>query len=291
MATRTALRRLFILLLAIHGVGSLGHAQVRHRFLAIDNHRNHLLLVDQFDPAKSWMVGIPPGSRDLESLDGGKILVSHASGAAEYALASGRRLGWAVDRYNQVNSAQRLASGNTLLGANTPAGIALYEVDREGKEVGRLLLAGLKDLRLLRRLANGNTLLTVSDPCRAVEVDPRGKVVWQAALPGKGYEAVRLANGNTLVSTGGEASVVELDPAGRTVFTAGGKRAHPGLGLDWASGFDRLANGNVLLANWLGHGKLGTGPHLAEFDAQNRLVWKWEDHQQAGTITNVLLLE
>ena len=132
--------------------------------------------------------------------------------------------------------------------------------------------------------------MTVSDPCRAIEVNPAGKIVWQAPLPGKGYEAIRLPEGNTLVSTGGDARVIELSPDGRIVFAAGGKQAHPTLGLDWLSGFDRLQNGNIVVANWLGHGKVGAGPHLVEFDRNNRVVWKWEDHQQAATVTNVLVL-
>ena len=69
------------------------------------------------------------------------------------------------------------------------------------------------------------------------------------------------------------------------------KQAHPQLGLDWFSGFQLLPDGHVLAANWLGHGKQGTGPHLVEFDRGNRVVWKWEDHQQAATITNVLVLD
>jgi outer membrane protein assembly factor BamB len=264
---------------------------VRHRFLAVDNGKNRLLYVDEHDPAKSWAVGIPPGSRDLQRLDQGRVLVSHGNGAAEYDLATGRKLAWAVERYSQVNGAQRLASGNTLLGANSSAGIVLYEVDREGKEVAQTLLPKLKDLRLLRRLDNGNILLTVSDPCRVIEVGPQGKIVWQAALPGKGYKAIRLANGNTLVSTGGEATVIELNPAGQAVRTVGGKKDHPALGLDWSSGFDLLPDGNILMANWLGHGKQGTGAHLVEFDRNNRVVWKWDNHQQAATITNVLVLD
>ncbi len=266
-------------------------AQTKHRLLAIDNNRNRLLCLDERNPGKNWAVNIPPGSRDLQLLDGGRILVSHGNGAAEYDLATGRRLSWAVDRYTQVNTAQRLANGNTLLGANPGAGIALYELDREGKEVGKRLLNGLKDLRLLRPTDNGKLLMTVSDPCRAIEVDPQGTIVWQAPLPDKGYKAIRLPNGNTMASTGGDATIIEFDRSGRTVFAAGGKKAHPALGLDWFSGFDLLPNGNIVVVNWLGHGKLGQGPHLVEFDRNNRLVWKWDDHQQAAAVTNVLVLE
>jgi hypothetical protein len=267
------------------------HADTKHRFLCIDNARNHLLCVDQHEPAKSWCVSILPGSRDLQLLDGNRVLVSHGNGAAEYDLGTGQRLDGAVDRYAQVSSAQRLADGRTMLGANTMPGVVIYELDRHGRELGQRVLQGLKDLRLLRVIDNGNILLTVSAPCRAIEVDPHGHIVWQAGLPDKGYKAVRLPNGNTLASTGGAVTVVELNPAGEQVRAVGGKQHHPQLGLDWFSGFDLLPNGNIVVANWLGHGKQGTGVHVVEFDGDNRAVWKWDDREQAATITNVLVVD
>ena len=50
-------------------------------------------------------------------------------------------------------------------------------------------------------------------------------------------------------------------------------------------------NGNILIANWLGDGNTGTGPHAVEFDANNNLVWSWKDFSAAQTVTNVLVIE
>lgn len=47
----------------------------------------------------------------------------------------------------------------------------------------------------------------------------------------------------------------------------------------------------LVVANWLGDGNIGTGPHAVEFDANNKLVWSWEDHSAAQTITNLLVVE
>lgn len=281
----------YLAAVALVATASAASGDTQHRFLAIDNGRNRLLCVDQRQPAASWCVSIPPGSRDLQVLDGNRVLVSHGNGAAEYDLGSGQRLTWVVDRYLQISSAQRLADGRTLLAANGAAGVMVYELDPDGRELGQRLLDGLKDLRLLRTVDNDRLLLTVSGPCRVIEVDAQGKIAWQAKLPDKGYKAVRLPNGHTLASTGGAATVIELNPAGQPVSTVGGKQNHPRLGLDWLSGFDLLPNGNVVVANWLGHGKHGTGVHLVEFNRDNGVVWTWADHEQAATITNVLVLD
>jgi hypothetical protein len=268
-----------------------GQTRIRHRFLCVDNGKpNRLVHIDEREPGSDWSVEIPGGSRDLQLLEGGKVLVSHSSGAAEYDLADGKR-GWSVAKFRGVNSARRLPCGNTILGENTRAGVLIHEVDRRGNEVGKLLLKGMKNLRLLRRLENGNTLLTVTGPNRVVEVDPRGKTIWEVRLPGKGYKAIRLPGGTTMVSTATARLVVELDPDGKTVWSAGGREKHPGVVFDCFSGFDRLESGNVVVANWLGHGNHGKGPHLIEFDRSNRIVWQWADHAAARQVTNVLVIE
>ena len=267
---------------------------VKHRFLVVDNSAHRLIYVDQHDPGKGWSVKIPaPRSRDLQLVGDGKVLASHPNGAAEYDLVTGRK-GWAVTTYKDVNTARRLPNGNTLLGANAKGGITVYEVDRSGKEVSRRVLAKRSgSLRVMRRLGNGNLLLNLAGPYRGVEIDPTGKIVWQYALPrgAKGYKVMRLPNGNTLVSTGALASVIEVDAKGKIVATFGGKKAHPDAGLDFASGFDRLDNGHVVIANWLGHGHHPSSPHVVEFDRANKLVWQWGDHNLAKVATNVLVLD
>jgi len=265
-------------------------ADVTHKFLGVDNKANNLVYVDQTNTKNNWTTAIPGGSRDLQVIDGNKVLVSHGNGAGEYDLATGKKL-WAIDSFKGINSARRLGDGNTLLGGHVKGGICIYTADRKGKTLDTLILKGLRDLRLMRRLKNGNILLTVVGPCRVIEVDAKGKIVWQAKIPGKGYKAVRLPQGNTLVSTAGAVVIVELDADGKTVSSVGGRKEHPKLLLDCFSGFDTRANGNVVVANWLGHGNIGKGQHLIEFDRKNKVVWTWGDHKAAKAITNILLMD
>jgi len=263
--------------------------EIRHRWVCVDNGANRLVHVDQKDTSRNWSVAIPGGSRDLEALGGGKLLVSHGNGAAEYSLADGKRLRWVVDRYRGIQTARRLANGNTLLCTSRGA---LYEVDRSGREVGKAQIAVKKlNMRLMRVLPSGNLLIGAAGPRAAIEVTRQGKVVKTMRLPNKGYTAIRLKDGRTMAGTGGDARIVTLDAGGKIVSQVGGKDAHPALGLDFCSGWDRLANGNCVMANWLGHGKRGTAPHLVEFTPDNKVVWTWEDHKMARQVTNVLVLD
>ena len=66
-------------------------AETKHRWVCVDNGANRLIHVDQNDTARDWTVAIPGGSRDLQSLGDGKLLVSHGNGAAVYDLSDGKR--------------------------------------------------------------------------------------------------------------------------------------------------------------------------------------------------------
>ncbi len=285
---------------------------IKHILFMVDNGFSKLVYLNQKDPSKSWTVPIPIGSRDLQLVANNKVLVSHGNGAAEYDRTTGAK-GWSISTYSGVSTAQRLANGNTLLGwstaasGTTPAKVMFSEVNSAGTEVSRVTVNNITTLRLARRLANGNTLFTgdINNDLmfKVFEVNPTGDIVWWQLLFGsRGYVATRLANGDTRATMGPIGSlhepgrddnkVVQFGPTGDIVKFWGGMATHPNARLRKFSGFSVVpGNGNILVANWLGDGNIGTGPHAVEFDAENDLVWSWEDHSAAQTVTNVLVVE
>lgn len=259
-----------------------------HRFLAIDNGMNRLLLVDERG-GQGWTVDIPGGSRDLQLVADTHVLVSHGDGAAEYALTDGSR-GWSVTGYSEIQTARRLPGGETLLGGGT-TDVTFYTLDKTGVEIGKVDLPGYLELRLVRVLEDGHLLFTAAFPFRVVEVDMSGAKMWEAPLPDKGYTAERLPGGETMATAGEPCLLVTLSQSGEILRKLGGEENFPGVGLDWFSGFHALPGGNVVVANWLGHDKWGTGPHLVELTPDNTIAWSWEDHDAAMQVTNVLVLE
>jgi hypothetical protein len=101
----------------------------------------------------------------------------------------------------------------------------------------------------VERLANGNTLIantfiTGDPPCRAIEVDTLGQLVWaylKSDVPWI-HTARRLANGNTLISATNADRVKEVNPAGDSVWTFS-------AGLNYPNDALRLANGNTLITD------------------------------------------
>jgi hypothetical protein len=290
-----------------------GHDRdIKHILYMVDNGLSNLIFLNQKDPSKNWTVSIPGGSRDLQLVANNKVLVSHGNGASEYDRTTGVK-GWSIDTFSGVSTAQRLANGNTLLGwstaasGSTSAKVMFSEVNGAGTEVSRVTINNITTLRLARRLSNGHTLFTgdINNDLKfkVFEADATGAIIWEQLLyGGRGYVAYRLGNGETLATMGpigalwepgkDDNKVLKLSPTGAIVRFWGGMANHPNARLRKLSGFSIVPkNGNIVVANWLGDGNIGTGPHAVEFDAKNKLVWSWEDHSAAQTITNLLVVE
>ncbi len=287
-------------------------AGLKHVLYMVDNGFNKLLYLNQKDPSKNWTVAIPAGSRDLQLVANNKILVSHGNGAAEYDRTTGAK-GWSVSTYSGVSTAQRLPNGNTLIGwstaasGTTPAKVILSEVNSAGTQVARVTVSNITTFRLARRLSNGNTLITGDTnndlKYKVFEVNATGAIVWQQLLyGGKGYVANRLTTGETQATMGpvgnlyqpgkDDNKLLQLSSSGAVVKFWGGMANHPTAQLRKFSGYSTVpSNGNIIIANWLGDGNIGTGPHAVEFDAKNNIVWSWKNFSAAQTVTNVLVIE
>jgi hypothetical protein len=236
-----------------------------------------------------------PGCNDLWALPNGNLLFNIDHGVREVTRAKETVFQYASA--SEIHGCQRLADGNTLVGECTAG--RLLEIDPSGKSVFELRLlpegtdGGHNYMRNVRKLANGNYLVCHYALEVVREYDAKGTVVSEIAAPGGARSAARLPNGNTVVTCGDlkkASMILEADKDGKTVW----KIEHdelPGVSLKLAAGFQRLPNGNTVLANFLGHGALGAAPHLIEVTPDKKVIWTFQDHDTMKTISSVQLLD
>jgi len=169
---------------------------------------------------------------------------------------------WSRTFTKRPYAADALVNGNILISFYENSMSVLEEYTRAGKLVWSTKAMPLRGVvQEVRRLANGNTLVTEPSSRRIVEIDPTGKrVVWQyGALQSTVASAQRLANGNTLICsyTG---QVIEVSKAGKTVWSH--------MGLSSPRDAEKLANGNILITEY---GRR----RVVEITGAGKEVWNW----------------
>lgn len=277
--------------------------EICHEFFANDNARNQLNYVNEFDPSKNWTkpvnVTTVNSPRQVEMVDnpqgheGKAIMISVNTGYQEYHPVTGERLKNVVltDGATDIRGAVRLENGNTILGRGNDK---LRTVNPDGATVGAectLPGAGGDSLRVINRDGNNLFLGRLLD---LFIVNMTCQQQWTAKLPAgaKAYSVFPRVGGGVYATSGAPSTIIEFDMGGQIVDQVGGKAEHPGLGLDFFSGFERLPNGNFVAANWQGHvaAPAEDTPHLVEFTPDNQLVWQWGNQTLARQITNTLML-
>ena len=183
---------------------------------------------------------------------------------------------------SEVNTAQRLANGNTLISeaGDKPR---LLEVNMRGRIVAEVpLKAQTKDhhlqTRMARGLPNGHYLVPQLLDRVVREYTPSGEIVWEVMTPHMPFTAIRLANGNTLIGCTLGNLVIEVDAQGKTVWQVTNDGL-PGKPINDACGVQRLPNGNTVITS---HHAQGDEVKLTEVTPEKKVVWTYRDPKTSG---------
>jgi hypothetical protein len=277
---------------------SIGSAAVNNydgrRLLLRDEGMSQLCYVDMANPSANWYMPVPAG-RDMQLVGNGRVLIGTGNGYEERDIATGNKL-FEVTNFQGTIAARRLQNGLTLLtGANWQGkkGIVLVQIDSAGNIKSTINYTGFNYVRLVRETVAGNFLITADNT--VFEGNNAGVVVWQAKIAGiakpHAWQALRLGDGNTIVSTGYSKNFQIFSAEGKLLDSISGPEA---VKPSFFSGFQILANGNYVVANWQGHGpKFGAvGTQVLEYSPTGKLVWKWQqDATKFSSIQGVLVLD
>lgn len=271
-------------------------SEIFHEFIAIDEGLVQLIHIDERDPSRDWASPIPyPQARDMQLVGNGRLLVGHHHGWCEYDVATGELLeDFAI--YEGVTAVRRQADGKTLLAGVDLAGtigVVLLELDEKHRETRRVVYPG-DYVRLVRQTSEGTLLMSCNDRIR--EGDLNGNYLRDYSVDGfyHAWKSLRKPDGHLLVSAGYGAFMVELDVAGNIVRKFGGKeQVTAGVNPFFYAMFQLMQDGNVILANWQGHGPGfgGSGVQLLEFDPAGMMVWKWSEAHRISSLQGLLVLD
>ncbi|MBT3378191.1 MAG: hypothetical protein HN406_21470, partial [Lentisphaerae bacterium] len=186
------------------------------------------------------------------------------------------------------------ADGSTYLGGYAQNGIQIAQFGPDDKPVATVdCPPAIKHIRLMRLTATGTFLLGSGSVI--YEIGRTGEIVWQQTVKGANhiYKAVRLPNGNTMLASGYGAFIVEIAPDGEWVRTLGRAPGQKVKSPKFFADFQILANGNVVIANWMGHKREDSrkGQQIVEYTPEGQIAWTWHNPDLAGCIHGLLLLD
>ena len=253
---------------------------------------------------------------DIQLLENGNILVNNGWPKIMELDLAGNKV-WEYDSsktegYNgqkiEIHAFQRLPNGNTMV---AESGISrIVEVDANGKLVSEIPLQVAKphshtDTRLVRKLDNGDYLVSHEGEQRVARYTSSGEVAWNFDIPlfgkepakghgpdswgGKTFSAIVLKNGNYLISTGNGHSVLEVTPDKDIVWHLS-QNEIPGVTLAWVTTLQELPNGNFVIGNC--HAG-PDNPQIIEINRTKELIWSWKNITdfQKNALSNSLVVE
>ncbi|MFT3780971.1 MAG: hypothetical protein QM790_03080 [Nibricoccus sp.] len=263
-----------------------------HRFVCTDYTQGKVFVVS----AKGEVEWEYPAEHcnDLTVLPNGNFLFN--SGHSVQEVTREKEVVFSYESSSAIYACQRLPDGNTFVGECNSG--RLLEISPEGKIVHEVeLLTPGKDggsayMRNARKLPNGHFLVAHYGEDVVREYDFDGRLIFTIPAPGGPHSVERLENGDTLVSCGdhpGGPRIFQTDANGKLVWEVGAEKLGS-IKLKFAAGFQRLKNGNILIANWGGHGDLREAPQLIELTPDGQVVWTFASHDVIKTISNVRVL-
>lgn len=272
--------------------------QLDHLVLIIDEGKQALSLVDTGSSHFHYTLDLGqrfPLARDLQRLDDERVLVGFDRGWFELDWRSGAVL-TVVDRWQDVTAVTRRPDGSTLVcGINLEGGDGVTALTLDaGGQVAAKVSAGGDYVRLVRETPAGTYLLCTND--HILETTRALEPVRRFAAPGfeHAWQALRRPDGSTWVSAGYGAFMAVFDAHGELVHTFGGKgEVADTVRPFFYATFAILPDGQVLVANWQGHGPDNghLGRQLLQFDAAGKLAASWSAPQRISSLQGLLVID
>lgn len=269
---------------------------LQHNFLAIDEGRQRMSLIDTRDRTAGWTISLAdyPLARDMQRLAPDRVLVGYDHGFFELQIATG-----AIDRvcaqWTEVTSVHRLADGRTLVtGHRLDGGDGVNVLTLDAQH--RLQHTARRDgdyVRLMRSTPDGSYLLCSND--HILETDQALTALRALRAPSfeHAWLAQRQADGSTLVSAGYGAFMARFNPQGQLIGTFGRATEVPAeVAPFFYATFQVLEDGRILVANWQGHGEDNgaKGRQLLEFSASGVLLGSWSDAEKISSLQGLLIV-
>lgn len=274
---------------------------IRHILVMGDESRGFVHYLDQFNTNNNFSVKATRPVWDMKRIADNKYRYIHGNSFTVIDLKERKEVDTFSDKkLSGLTTVCDLPDGGFLAGTNQKAGtpekgavvLHRYSADRQWKS--RSVFPTLGNLRMMTVLKSGEVLLAHNDGVARVTLAPEGSeqgtIVQAYKLPRarNAYKAVPRKQGGIWVGGGYAEALYAYSDDGQVLKTFQAQQPD-GLKNHFYGGLAEQANGNLMVANWTGHGANDskTGWQVIEFDAEGKVVWHLHDPVAYGSISGI----
>jgi hypothetical protein len=266
-----------------------------------DESRGYVHYLDQFNTNNNFSVKAARPVWDMKRIAENRYRYVHGSSFTVIDMKERK----AVDTFSDpklagLTSVCDLPDGGFLGATNQKAGepakeaVVVYKYSADRKFQSRSIFAGLSKVRMMTVLSSGEVLLSYNDGVARCTLAPegseQGKIIQSYKLPKakNAYKAIPRKAGGIWVGGGYACALYAYADDGQVVKTIEAQQP-AGLKNHFYGGLVEQANGNLMVANWTGHGANDskTGWQVIEFDAEGKVVWYLHDPVAFGSISGI----
>ncbi|MEI8123006.1 MAG: hypothetical protein WCI20_13250 [bacterium] len=261
--------------------------QSKHRFLAVDTSPGRLIYVDEYDRSNDWSVA---GTfSDLQLIGDHRVAVGDGAGVTIVDLKEKKIVGSVHPaKARGVHTFRWQADGRLIFVSG-----GMLTTDAAGVELSHVPMQ--LGARICRMTPEGGWVFGAGKP-EVVETASDGTVKARYPIPGLKnpyiYHVAKREDGGFFASCGYAGTGVSLSATGAVLQRFEYPKTY------FFGSLQVLNNGNVVFANWSGHGKPGDdarnperGPQVIEFTADGKPVWTFHDAEKLNCINYVLVLD
>jgi|UniRef100_UPI0037847795 S-formylglutathione hydrolase FrmB len=264
---------------------------ISHRLLVTDYGANRVCIVSASGEIEWEYPATTP--QDCWLLANGNVLFSQSTGAVEVTREKKVVWQYIAPPQAKVHSCQPLPDGSVLVAECFMSRLVI--VGRDGRVAKVLPVKSTPKVmshqfRGVRCSADGHFWICLMDEKKVVELDAEGAQLREIPLDGHPGGLVKLPNGHLLISVWDKTEIIELDANLKPVWRIG-ENELPGNPLRIPMGIHRLANGNTVFGNYIGHGFTGKQPMLFEVTPDKKVVWEFADHTRFKTVCQVQIID
>jgi glucose/arabinose dehydrogenase len=274
---------------------------VRHVLVMGDESRGFVHYLDQFNTNNNFSVKADRPVWDMKRIADNRYRYVHGNSFTVIDLKERKGVETFSDtKLIGLTSVCDLPDGGFLAATNQKVGepakeaVVVYKYSVDRKLHSRSVFAGLSKVRMMTVLPSGEILLAHNDGVArctlASEGSEQGKIVQSYKLPRakNAYKAILRKDGGLWVGGGYACALYAYSDDGCVMKTFEAQQPE-GLKNHFYGGIAVQDNGNLMVANWTGHGANDskTGWQVIEFDAEGKVVWHLHDPVGYGSISGI----